>query len=156
MNDVGFWAYIISHMVIIWIALAIIFAVIEGFTLGFVTIWFTIGAIVSAIVSLLGVNLLVQIVIFFAVSIILLIFTRPILVKHLKVGREKNIIENIEGKIGLVTEPIEPFKSGLVKVNGIIWTAIGDSNDMLIETGQEVEVKRVEGVKLIVVPAHGN
>jgi membrane protein implicated in regulation of membrane protease activity len=146
----GFFSLIITHMAIVWIILAIIFATIEGLTFGLVTIWFTVGAVVASIVSLLGGGIAVQSIVFFSVSIILLIFTRPILVKHLKVGREKNSIEIIEGKLGLVTETIEPFKSGLVKVNGILWTAIGETPEVVVESGREVEVVRVEGVKLIV------
>jgi membrane protein implicated in regulation of membrane protease activity len=139
-------------MAIIWIILAVVFAVIEGFTFGMVTIWFTIGAVVSAIIAMAGGGTGLQVIVFFAVSIILLIFTRPILVKHLKVGREKNNIEIIEGKIGLVTETIEPFKSGLVKVNGVVWTAVGEEPVFAAEAGTEVKIKRVEGVKLIVEP----
>jgi membrane protein implicated in regulation of membrane protease activity len=148
----NFFTLIITHMAILWIILAIIFAVIEGFTFGLVTIWFTVGAVVSAIVALVGGGIPVQLIVFFAVSIVLLIFTRPILVKHLKVGKEKNNIEWIEGKRGLVTETIEPFKNGLVKVNGIVWTAVGETPEVVAEAGREVEVIRVEGVKLIVCP----
>jgi membrane protein implicated in regulation of membrane protease activity len=137
-------------MAIIWIILAVIFAIVEGFTFGLVTIMFTIGAIIASIVAMAGGSTGVQIIVFFAVSIILLIFTRPILVKHLKVGREKNNIEIIEGKPGLVTETIEPYKSGLVKVNGIVWTAVGENEGFAAEAGSEVKIKRVEGVKLIV------
>jgi membrane protein implicated in regulation of membrane protease activity len=141
---------ITDNMVLFWIIAAIAFAAIEGFTLGLVTIWFTIGAAAAAVVALAGGSLLVQITVFFAVSIVLLIFTRPILVKKLKVGREKNNIELIEGKTGLVTATIGPFDSGLVKVNGIVWTAIGEDSGFAADEGTEVEVVRVEGVKLIV------
>jgi membrane protein implicated in regulation of membrane protease activity len=72
-------------------------------------------------------------------------------VKKLKVGREKNNIEQLEGRIALVTEKVEPFKSGLVKVNGVIWTAVGDNETAFsASAGEEVEIVRVEGVKLIV------
>ncbi|MDR2157371.1 MAG: NfeD family protein [Clostridiales Family XIII bacterium] len=152
MMEQNFFTVIVAHMAIVWIVLAIIFATIEGFTFGLVTIWFTVGALVAAIVALIGGNLPAQLIAFFAISIILLVFTRPILVKHLKVGKEKNNIEIIEGKRGLVTEMIAPFKSGLVKVNGIVWTAVGETPDAAAEVGQEVEVIRVEGVKLIVSP----
>ncbi|MDR1043208.1 MAG: NfeD family protein [Clostridiales Family XIII bacterium] len=144
-------------MVILWIIIAIVFAVIEGFTLGLVTIWFTIGAAAAVVVALAGGDPLIQVVVFFAVSIVLLIFTRPILVKKLKVGREKNNIELLEGKVGLVTETIAPFKSGLVKVNGVIWTAVGDDKEFAADAGSEIEIVRVEGVKLIVkgIPKNG-
>jgi membrane protein implicated in regulation of membrane protease activity len=140
----------VDNLVFFWIIVAIVLAVVEGFTLGLVTIWFTIGAAAAAIVSLVGGGLTIQIIVFFAVSLVLLLFTRPILVKKLKVGREKNNIELIEGKIGLVTETIEPFSSGLVKVNGIVWTAIGEDSGFAADKGAEVEIVRVEGVKLIV------
>jgi membrane protein implicated in regulation of membrane protease activity len=141
---------ITDHMALIWIAIMIVFAVIEGFTLGLFTIWFAVGAAVATLVALLGGSPLIQVVVFFAVSLILLFFTRPILVKKLKVGREKNNIELIEGKIALVTEAIEPFKSGLVKVDGVVWTAVGEAPGFAVDKGAEVEIIRIEGVKLIV------
>jgi membrane protein implicated in regulation of membrane protease activity len=142
--------YLMNHLIIVWLALAVIFAVAEGLTLSMITIWFTIGAAVSAIVAAFGGSIWIQIIAFVAVSIILLIFTRPILVKHLKVGREKNSVEALEGKTGLVTKAIEPFGSGLVKTGGIIWTAIGEDQNFTAPEGETVEIVRVEGVKLIV------
>ncbi|MDR1068931.1 MAG: NfeD family protein [Clostridiales Family XIII bacterium] len=142
--------YLIDHMVITWVILAVVFAVAEGLTFSMVTIWFTCGAVASAITAVISENLLIQLIVFVVVSVILLIFTRPVLVKHLKVGREKNNVEAIEGQLGLVTEPIRAFGSGLVKVNGIIWTAIGEEPKFEAAEGEQVEIIRVEGVKLIV------
>ena len=139
-----------ENMALIWIAVAIVFAVLEGFTVSLVTVWFAVGGVVSMIASLLGANLPVQIAIFFAVSIILLIFTRPILVKHLKLGKEKNNLDQIIGKVALVTSDIEPFNSGHVKLNGIIWTAIAAEQDKSYAIGERVKVTKIEGVKLIV------
>jgi membrane protein implicated in regulation of membrane protease activity len=142
--------FLASNILFVWIAIAVIFAVAEGLTASFVTIWFAIGGAVSAVAAALGVGLALQVVIFFVVSIVLLIFTRPILVKRLKLGREKNYTEQLEGKTGLVTEAIKPFGSGQVKVRGIVWTAVGESEDFAAEQGNTVEIVRVEGVKLIV------
>jgi membrane protein implicated in regulation of membrane protease activity len=141
---------LIGNWVLIWIIVAIALAVIEGFTLGLVTIWFTVGAAAAAVVALVNDNIAVQIAVFFVVSIVLLIFTRPILVKKLKVGREKNNIELLEGRTGLVMETIEPFGSGLVKVNGVTWTAVGEDSGFAADSGSEVVIVRIEGVKLIV------
>ena len=146
----GFLDFIGSNMAIFWVCVAILFAVIEAITYSMVTIMFTIGAVPSVFVALFNGNIVVQIVVFLIVSLLLLIFARPIFVKKLKVGREKNVVEQIEGKHGLVTEDIVPFKSGLVKVNGIIWTAIGVDNNFSAKAGDQVQVVRVEGVKLIV------
>ena len=141
---------IVANMVLIWIILAVVFAVIEGIVSGLVTIWFTIGAGAAAGLAAAGAPIPVQVVVFFAVSLVLLFFTRPILSKKLKVGKEKNYTEQLEGKPGLVVEAIEPFKSGQVKVGGILWTAVGETERFAAPADSMIEIVRVEGVKLIV------
>jgi len=141
---------IVANMVLIWIILAVVFAVIEGVVSGLVTIWFTIGAGAAAGLAAAGAPLPLQVIVFFAVSLVLLIFTRPILSKKLKVGKEKNYTEQLEGKPGLVVEAIEPFKSGQVKVGGILWTAVGETEHFSAPADSMIEIVRVEGVKLIV------
>ena len=64
---------------VFWLVAAVVFAVIEGLTMGLTTIWFAGGAVVSLIAALLGAGLAVQIVLFFAVSIVLLFSTRKLL-----------------------------------------------------------------------------
>jgi len=143
-------AWIASNMVLFWIICAVIFAVLEGIISGLLTIWFTIGGGAAAVAAAVGAPIPVQIVCFFVVSIGLLIFTRPILVQRLKVGREKNYTEQLEGKPGLVVEEIKPFHSGQVKVRGIIWTAVGETDTFSANKGEQIKIVRVEGVKLIV------
>lgn len=135
---------------LIWILIAVIFAVIEGFTMGLTTIWFTVGGVAACIVALLGGPLLLQIVVFFIVSIILLYFTRPLAEKRLKIGHEKNNIDQMIGKTCLVTGKIEPYHTGQAKVNGMVWTAAVKDNKETIEKGQLVRIVGIEGVKLIV------
>ena len=142
--------WIVENMVLIWIICAVVFIVIEAIVSGLVTIWFTIGGAVAAALAAGGAPIPAQVVVFFAVSLVLLIFTRPILSKKLKVGREKNYTEQLEGKPGLVVEAIEPFKSGQVKVGGILWTAVGETEHFAAPAGINIEIVRVEGVKLIV------
>ncbi|MDR0885967.1 MAG: NfeD family protein [Clostridiales Family XIII bacterium] len=145
-----------TYMLIFWLVIAVVLAVIEGMTLGMVTIWFTVGAVVAAAVSFAGCSFQVQLICFLVVSVVLLIFTRPLLQTRLKVGHEKNQVDNIIGKVGLVTEAVEPFQSGLAKVNGIIWTAIAEAPEIGIAAGSRIKVVRVEGVKLIVRLAEPN
>jgi membrane protein implicated in regulation of membrane protease activity len=142
--------WIASNMVLFWIICAVIFAVLEGIISGLLTIWFTIGGGAAAVAAAVGAPIPAQIVCFFVVSVILLIFTRPILVKKLKVGREKNYTEQLEDKPGLVVEEIKPYHSGQVKVRGILWTAVGETDTFAAKKGEQVKIVRVEGVKLIV------
>ena len=135
---------------LIWIVIAVIFAIIEGFTMGLTTIWFTIGGVAACIVALMGGSLLVQIIVFFAVSIILLYFTRPLAEKRLKIGHEKNSIDQMIDKTGIVIETIEPHHTGQVKMKGMVWTAISKDNKEILLKDEIVKIVKIEGVKLVV------
>ena len=132
-------------------ALVIIFALIEVLTLGLTTVWFAIAAVIMVFLSFLPIPLSVQILIFLAISAVLLIFTRPVAVKKFKIGREKTNVDSLIGKRVLVTRKISEFEKGEVKANGLIWTARADSNTEIAE-GTKCEVLRIEGVQLIVSP----
>ncbi|MDR1572337.1 MAG: NfeD family protein [Clostridiales Family XIII bacterium] len=140
-------------MPVVWVVAAVVLALVEAMTMGLTTIWFAIGAVAAAAAAWLGGGFLVQIAVFLAVSAAMLYFTRPVAVRKLNVGREKNAMEQMEGRPGVVTEGIDPFGAGLVKVGGVIWTAICESPDIGLEAGRRVNVVRVEGVKIIVRPA---
>ncbi|HVI42615.1 MAG TPA: NfeD family protein [Anaerovoracaceae bacterium] len=135
---------------LIWILIAVIFAVIEGFTMGLTTIWFTVGGVGACIIALLGGPLILQVAVFLIVSIILLYFTRPLAEKRLNIGHEKNNIDQMIDKTCMVTETIEPYHTGQVKLNGLIWTAVTNDNKDTLTKGELVKIVRIEGVKLIV------
>src|SRR6056297_1961931 len=134
---------------IIWTVLIIVFIVIEAATLGLVAIWFAAGSIFGLIFSLLDFSWIVQVFIFAVSSGVLLLFTKPFVNKHLKVGVNKTNVDSIIGQRGRVKKEIHKFDTGLVKVSGQIWTAISFNNE-IIKEDVEVVVMAVEGVKLIV------
>jgi membrane protein implicated in regulation of membrane protease activity len=133
----------------IWVALVIIFAIIEVFTLGLTTVWFAIAALLMVFLSFLSIPLTVQILIFLAISTLLLIFTRPLAVKKFKIGREKTNVDSLVGKHALVIKTIGEFERGEAKVNGQIWSARSEDNKEITE-GSKCEILRIEGVQLIV------
>lgn len=135
---------------LIWIVIAVIFAIIEGFTMGLTTIWFTVGGVAACIIALFRGPLPLQVAVFLIVSIILLYYTRPLAEKRLKIGHEKNSIDQLIGKTGLVTETIEPYHPGQVKLNGLVWTAVTKDNKETLKKGELAKIKGIEGVKLIV------
>ncbi|NCB75197.1 MAG: NfeD family protein [Clostridia bacterium] len=140
------------NMAFIWIGVAVLFAIIEAATMGLTTIWFSAGGVVACIASILGAPVSVQIIVFIVSSILLLYFTKPLAEKKLKIGSEKTNVEALAGQIGIVTEDITPHSTGQVKINGQIWTAIADRQEVTIFQETEVKILRVEGVKLIVTP----
>jgi membrane protein implicated in regulation of membrane protease activity len=134
---------------LIWVFLTVLCAVIEVFTLGLTTIWFAIAALVMVFLSFLPIPLVYQVMIFLAISAVLLFFTRPIAVKKLKIGREKTNVDSLVGKSALVTKKITEFDRGEVKLNAQIWTAKTENGSTLAE-GSKCEVVRIEGVHAIV------
>lgn len=135
---------------LIWVFIAVIFAIVEGFTMGLTTIWFTVGGVAACIIALVGGPLILQVAVFLIVSIILLYFTRPLAEKRLKIGHEKNNIEQLIGKTALVIETIRPYHPGQAKLDGLTWTAVTDQEDAIFEENDLVRVVKVEGVKLVV------
>lgn len=138
--------------VLAWTLLAIVFAVLEGVTLGLTTIWFAVGSLVAMIAAMLGFGITVQLILFMLSALLTFIFIRPLAQKVLKVGDTKTNVDSLIGKKGLVNLPVSPYKTGQVKVNGQIWTAVAEADDAEIQVGVEVEVLAVSGVKLIVRP----
>jgi len=133
----------------IWVALVIIFAIIEGATLGLTTIWFALSALVMVFLSFLPIPMMYQILIFLAISGVLLYFTRPIAIKKFKTGKEKTNVDSLIGKHALVTKKITEFEKGFVKISGQIWSARTEDGSTL-EEGSKCEVIRIEGVQAIV------
>lgn len=136
---------------VFWLGMMVVLCIIELATMGLTTIWFAAGALAACIVALIQGNIWIQTIVFLLVSILLLIFTRPVAVKYLNHGRIKTNIESLIGKEAVVLQPIENLKiQGKVLMNGMEWTARTASNQTIIEKDTIVVVERVEGVKLIV------
>ena len=68
---------------IVWLVVLAILLVIEFLTLGLTTVWFAGGALIAFLVSLAGGPLWLQILLFLVISVVLLLFTRPLAVKYL-------------------------------------------------------------------------
>jgi len=135
---------------LIWVLIAVAFGLVEIFTLGLTTIWFAIGAVAACLVALMGGPFPLQIFVFFAVSIVLLCFTKPLADKKLKVGHEKNFTDQMIGKTCLVTETIRPYRPGQVKLDGMYWRAVSNEEKDVLEKGTLIKIVKLEGVKLVV------
>ncbi|MCH5267808.1 MAG: NfeD family protein [Lachnospiraceae bacterium] len=134
-----------------WLVLLAVFLVIEIITLGLTTIWLAGGALVGFLASLVHVPLIGQIVLFLIVSIILIVFTRPVAERYFNNSREKTNVGGLIGREGKVITAIDNFnQTGSVLIGGVEWTARSDTEDDTIEEGKRVVVRRVEGVRVFV------
>ena len=134
-----------------WLALLVVFLVIELATLGLTTIWFAGGALAAFFASMFSANLPIQIILFGAVSIVLLLFTRPWAVRYVNKDRIKTNAEGLIGKTAVVTEEIQNLAgTGQVLVGGQEWTARAQEEAQTIPEGAKVRILSISGVKLIV------
>ena len=135
---------------ICWLAVFVLLIVIELATMGLTTIWFAGGAVAGFIASMLGANVVIQAVVFFVVSIVLLIFTRPFTVRYINSNKTKTNIDGLIGQEALVLEEINNIReTGCARLEGKEWTA-RSVDDTVIPADTVVIVERIEGVKLIV------
>ena len=131
----------------LWLLLFIVLIIIELLTVNLTTIWFAFGSFVAYILSFFVSDILVQTIIFLVSSIVLLIFTRPIVKKFLVKEEVKTNADMLIGKRCIVTKEITRNETGEVKVNGQYWTAKANKK---IKAGSEAIILSIEGVKLIV------
>ena len=141
----------VTNPVIVWLAILIMLVVIEIFTLGLTTIWFAGGALVAILVAALGGPVWLQIIIAAVVSAVLLFFTRPIAMKYFNRDRERTNAESLVGRQAIVISEINNLQGiGQVTINGMEWTARSIMDDHIIEPGEVVIVRGINGVKLLV------
>lgn len=141
MNTFYFW---------LWFVIGIASIVLEAATLtALVSIWFALGAIVALIAYFLGFSFTVQIFVFFAVSIALVLLIRPLASRYI---RGNTVATNADRLISMRTRliaPVQENQAGQVKANGLIWNAVS-VDGKAIENHAMVEIVALEGSKLLV------
>jgi membrane protein implicated in regulation of membrane protease activity len=130
----------------------VMFLILEGFTVTMVSTWFAFGSLAALIASLLNVPLAWQVVLFFAVSCILLSMLRPLVRKYITPKVVKTNIDSVIDKQGLVITAIDNIAAtGQVKLGSMEWTARSTCGNP-IAAGTLVKVDSIEGVKVFVSP----
>ena len=132
-----------------WILVAIICGAIEIFTAGFWFLWLAIAGVIVALLVQFGLlpGLELQLLVFALFTLLLIIFTRPLIVKFVKSNDTVSNVKALIGQHGITLTSIVPMQFGQVKVNGEIWTAVTEEE---LEEDTRVEVIGIDGVKLLV------
>lgn len=137
--------------IIFWISLIVIALIVEIVTVGLTSIWFAGGGLAAVIAAALGGPVWLQAVLFFAVSLVLLFFTRPWALKYLRPYQTKTNYEEAVGKTVRITERIDNIaETGTAVLNGQEWSARSAEDGVVLEADTTAEVVAVQGVKLIV------
>lgn len=140
-----------DFMITVWLVVFVFLIIVEIITMGLTTIWFAGGALIATAAAALHAPLWLQIVLFLAVSAVLLFFTRPIAVKYFNKDRVRTNVESLIGQQAIVISEINNLQGiGQVTVNGQEWSARSEEEGITLPVGAVVVIRRVSGVKLIV------
>ena len=135
---------------IFWGAVFVVMLIAEIASMQLVSIWFAVGAAGAFIAAMLNLPFAVQFTVFVVVSLVLLLFTRPLLAKlRVKQQPRTNADLNI-GETAVVIEEINPaLGTGRARLGGVDWIAVSESGDN-IPVEAVVMVTQVDGAKLVV------
>lgn len=135
-------------MIIVWAVVIATTLLLEFFTVDFFACCFALGAFVSLILSIFDVAIVWQLVVFFAVSIIAICATRPLVKRFMK---KPTVPTNVDQNFGKTTRLLADVIDGVssIKINDVVWTA---TCEVPLKKDDLVSIERVEGNKMIVKP----
>ncbi len=142
-----------TTMLWVWIAVIVVSVLLEASTpLQLTSIWAAAGAVVALILEFCGVDMTVQVIVFFVATILLIVLTRPLAKKMTSFKKSATNADMNIGKIGKVTKVMDE-KLGIfrVRVENNDWSAVTEDKT-IPPVGSEISVLRIEGVKLVVEP----
>lgn len=134
-------------MWILWLIVIILLTFLEMITINLVSVWFIASGLVSLFLSFVIDSFVIEFAVFVVLGLILMVLTRPILLKKFHRKDVKTNLDRVIGMEGIVTEEITKLTVGEVKVDGKKWSAISDKK---IEVGTTIIVESIDGVKLVV------
>jgi len=141
-------------MIFVWLAVVVGGVFCEAMTVSLVAIWFVPAALISLLLSLFGVTEWIQVVVFFVLSIVMILVFRQLFKKRIRAKQAsvKTNSDRLLGQRAVVTEEIDNLMArGAVKISGQEWSARSE-NDTNIPVGSTVEILAISGVKLICKP----
>ncbi len=127
-------------MWMVWLGVAVVAVIVELCTTALVSIWFVPGAVVTALLSMFVPNLTVQMLVFLALSGVVLYLSKKVFRRH-RPEQMTNANEMMIGKIVVVETPITQSE-GRVLVGDVHWRAVSDTP---VAEGEYVTVDAVQG-----------
>ncbi len=131
-----------------WTMATAIFSILEIVIPGLVTIWLALAALILTAISFFIKNPNIEFVIFTVLSIVFVIFTRPVLKKYLE-DKKTNFSSKMVGqelKIEKILDLESPKKEYEVKFKGVIWKGVSPE---IFREGEIVKIEDFEGNKII-------
>ena len=117
------------------------------------SIWFALGGLAALITSFIKPDLWwLQLIIFVVVTAAALAATRPLAKKLMSKKAERMNADRFIDEEAVVVQAINNvLGEGQVKALGTVWSARTEDDNEIVEVGETVIIKRIEGVKVIVI-----
>lgn len=136
---------------VIWLVIFVVLLGIEIATMALTTIWFAAGALAAFALSFTSLGTEAQLAAFVVVSFVALFLVRPFAKKYINGDITKTNADSLVGKQARVTAVVDNLNAtGAAVVGGQEWTARSVRDDVVIQEGTIVTIKKIQGVKLIV------
>lgn len=139
---------------IIWLIGAGILALAEFATMDFSLLMLATAALVTAGVATVGIPMWVEVIVFAMTSLLTLLLIRPVLRKRMMRNPHSNLFDqrSLEGKKATVVEafPVNPNGSGMVRLEGELWSAKAAYPGESFAEGEEVDVLKIDGTTAVV------
>ncbi|MFJ6698386.1 NfeD family protein [Streptomyces sp. NPDC091272] len=110
-----------------------------------------VGALAGALTSYLGGGLVTQVLVFAAVSVVLIAVVRPVATRHRSQRPQlASGIDALRGRQAVVLERVDGSGGGRIKLAGEIWSARALDPGLSFEPGQQVDVVEIDGATAVV------
>ena len=133
----------------LYIILAAAAVLAEIFAPSFFCINFALAAVITAVISLYINSFNITMTIFIVLSLLAVLFLRPVLIKHFRKDKTGDFNDQYIGKIVKTIEPVTE-SSGAVSIYDERWEARVRNNSASIEAGADVKITGHESLILFV------
>ena len=136
---------------IYWMIAFLVFLGIEAASTALTSIWFAGGALAALAASAVGFGVKVQLLVFVAVSFILLVLVRPLASNFMKGKNTKTNVDGLVDRKAVVKERVDNLAgTGTAVLGAETWLARSVVEGQIFEPGTVVEVAAISGAKLMV------
>ena len=133
----------IDPWIALWVILLVGFVIGELVTVSLTSIWFAAGSLIALLAAVIGLNPVVQIIVFLLVSLCMLAATRPWANKYINSRTQSTNADRLIGESIRIAERV----SNLDQTGMAVRTR---DDNVTIEAGELARVLEISGVKLIV------
>jgi membrane protein implicated in regulation of membrane protease activity len=132
-----------------WSVAAVLFLAAELATATLACAMAALGAVVAAVLGLLGVGIYGQLPAFALVSVGLIAFLRPAVMRHQELPGLRTGVAALVGRDALVLIRVDAH-AGQIKLGGQTWTARTADPEAVFEPGSTVHVCEIDGATAVV------